>query len=170
MILGANAGIADSYNRKIARYTSYGASFSPFSPYNPEDIEIALNINYLKIENQELILTPYNFLNFIGNNPNDVNYRDDGYGLGPTNHIDALNSIDYFIKRNIVFYTHADYGFVIRLREKTRFIMTVELIVNNSSNSQIDSNIYTIFNNKNFIFWETFGVDLIQDHPYNKIL
>lgn len=170
MILGANAGIADSYNRKIARYTSYGVSFSPFSPYDPDDIEIALNINYLKIENQELILSPYNFLNFIGNNPNDVNYRDDGYGLGPTNHIDALNSIDYFIKRNIVFYTHADYGFVIVLREKTRFIMTVELIVSNTNQGLISSNIYTIFNDINGNFWESLSLYLNPDYQYNKIL
>lgn len=170
MILGANAGIADSYNRKIARYRSYGASFSPFSPDVPDDIEIALNINYLKIENQELILSPYNFLNFAGNNPNDVSYRDDGYGLGPTNHIDALNSIDHFIKRNIVFYTHADFGFVIGLREKTRFIMTVELIVNSSSFDAISSNIYTIFNNKDFNFWESLTPYPDEQQPYSKIL
>ena len=109
-------------------------------------------------------------MNFAGDNPNDVSYRDDGYGLGPTNHIDALNSIDYFIKRNIVFYTHADFGFVIGLREKTRFIMTVELIVNNSSNSEIGSNIYTIFNDVNGNFWESFGLDLNPDHQYGKIL
>ena len=170
MILGANAGIADSYNRKIARYASYGDSFSPFSPGDPDDIEIALNINYLKIENQELILSPYNFLNFAGSSPNDVSYRDDGYGLGPTNHIDALNSIDHFIKRNIVFYTHADSGFIIELREKTRFIMTVELIVNYANQGLISSNIYTIFNDVNGNFWESFGLDLNPDHQYGKIL
>lgn len=170
MILGANAGIADSYNRKIARYRSYNDGFSPFSPDDTDYIEIALNINYLKIENQELILTPYNFLNFAGNNPNDVSYRDDGYGLGAVHHVDALNSIDHFIKRNIVFYTNSDSGYIIELREKTRFIMTVELIVNISSNDEISSNIYTIFNNKDFIFWEALGLDLVENYQYAKIL
>lgn len=170
MILGANAGIADSYNRKIARYTSYNDGFSPFSPDDLDDIEIALNINYLKIENQELILSPYNFLNFAGNNPNDVSYRDDGYGLGAIHHVDALNSIDHFIKRNIVFYTNSYSGFIIELREKTRFIMTVELIVNSSSLSEISSNTYTIFNNKDFNFWEALGLDLVEHYAYSKIL
>lgn len=170
MILGANAGIADSYNRKIARYTSYNDGFSPFSPDDTDDIEIALNINYLKIENQELILTPYNFLNFAGNNPNDVSYRDDGYGLGAVHHVDALNSIDHFIKRNIVFYTNSYSGYIIELREKTRFIMTVELIVNNSSNAEIASNIYTIFNDINGNFWESLSLDLNPQYQYNKIL
>jgi len=170
MILGANAGIADSYNRKIARYASYSDGFSPFSPDDTDDIEIALNINYLKIENQELILTPYNFLNFAGNNPNDVSYRDDGYGLGAVHHVDALNSIDHFIKRNIVFYTNSYSGFIIELREKTRFIMTVELIVNSSSDDRINSNIYTIFNDIDGKFWESFGVNLSSDFQYSKIL
>lgn len=170
MILGANAGIADSYNRKIARYASYNDGFSPFSPDDPDEIEIALNINYLKIENQELILSPYNFLNFAGDNPNDVSYRDDGYGLGAIHHVDALNSIDHFIKRNIVFYTNSYSGFIIELREKTRFIMTVELIVNNSSAGEISSNIYTIFNNKDFNFWEAFGPYSDEQYQYGKIL
>lgn len=170
MILGANAGIADSYNRKIARYASYNDGFSPFSPDDLDDIEIALNINYLKIENQELILSPYNFLNFAGDNPNDVSYRDDGYGLGAIHHVDALNSIDHFIKRNIVFYTNSYSGFIIELREKTRFIMTVELIVNNSSNGEISSHIYNIFNDINGNFWECLTPFLSPDFQYSKIL
>lgn len=48
--------------------------------------------------------------------------------------------------------------------------MTVELIVNISSNDEISSNIYTIFNNKDFIFWEGLGVDLIENYQYPKIL
>ena len=170
MILGANAGIVDSYNRKIARYRAYNDSFSPFSPEDFDDIDIELNINYLKIENQELILSPYNFFNFIGNNPNDVTYRDDGYGLGAADHIDALNSIDHFIKRNIVFYTIDSSGFTIELRQKTRFIMTVELIVNSSLDSQIASNIYTIFNDINDNFWEALGPSPSQQYSYYKIL
>lgn len=90
--------------------------------------------------------------------------------LGAVNHVDALNSIDHFIKRNIVFYTNSDSGYIIELREKTRFIMTVELIVNISSNDEISSNIYTIFNNKDFIFWEALGPDLVENYQYAKIL
>jgi len=168
MILGANVGIVDSYNRKIARYTSYNDSFSPFSPDDPDDIDIELNINYLKIENQELILSPYSFLTFAGNNPNDVTYRDDGYGLGAIYHVDALNGIDYFIKRNIIFYTNSSSGFVIELREKTRFIMTVELIVNSSLDDQIGSSIYT-FSNSNDNFWEAFGPYPEEQYLYAKV-
>lgn len=133
-----SAGNTDSYNRKFVRYQSYTSSFygwklNPNLGYGESDPAFAylycdMYINYLKIDGKILI----NSLTYIGgadDTLDNINYRDDGYGLGATFAVDGFNNLPYFSQRGIVWYTanrdNAGAGWALKIREQTKMVLVV---------------------------------------------
>jgi len=136
MIIGANAGITDSYNRKFLTRRSYTSSLYGWKTnvglgYTQSDpaycyLYSDIYINHLRIDGQVLINSLTNIGTFDDTLDN-MSYRDDGYGLGSVFIVDALNDISHFDDKGITFYTanydNAGAGMVIKMREKTRMLL-----------------------------------------------
>ena len=128
MILGANAGLVDSYNSgRITRF-SYGVfihefkfNFGEYSQSDPgvADLYYDFYIKYLNINGNTIINTD-TLLGSFDDVFANLSYRDDGYGLGVANIIDTINDSNLFTPYGITFHP-AGYQIAIRTREKTRF-------------------------------------------------
>lgn len=128
MIVSSNAGLVDSYNSgRITRFSYsnfiHGFKFD-LGRYSQSDPGVAylyydFYIKYLNINGNTIINTD-TFLGSFDDVFANLSYRDDGYGLGIANMIDAINNSNLFAPYGITFHP-AGYKIAIRTREKTRF-------------------------------------------------
>jgi hypothetical protein len=129
-----NAGVISSYNSGRITRSSYGAfingqkfNIDQYGTSDPASANVffELYLKYLVI-NDEIIVSSEIRLGGYDDLLSEVNYRDDGYGLGNTTIVEILNSSDFFTFKNydIIFYPggNNENGFTVKTREKTRVV------------------------------------------------
>jgi hypothetical protein len=134
MIVSTNAGIINSYNSGRITRSSYGTfingqkfNIDMYGTSDPGEAYLyyELYLKYLVI-NDDVIVSSETLLGNFDDLLSEVNYRDDGYGLGNTTTVDILNNSDFFTfkKYDIIFYPggNSQNGFTVETREKTRVL------------------------------------------------
>jgi hypothetical protein len=119
---------------EIVYRTSYGNSFYGFKTRsgeghetaNPEEaiLNCEIYIDHLRIDGEILINSP-TLLTEIDEIPLSLlNYRDEGYGLGPVFITDALSNLSFLSNRGIKFYTGSD-RVILKIEKQTRMLLVI---------------------------------------------